>query len=335
MDKEKLVQEFCTYLNDYLTVDELYKVRQELFQIVSGYNIQKNSTELVAYDNQIPEELKIFLVSRSIEGLSINTLSIYKLYLENFFMRVNKPLRQISTNDIRIYLYNYQQRNNVKTSSVEQVRICINVFFQWLVNEKYIDINPCINIKPLKCDRPIKDTLTQLELEKIRLAYKNVKEKAIVETLYSTGCRVSELCDMKLSDVDFNSKEIKVYGKGKKERICYINAKCEVALKEYIKVRNTYNTESDSLFLGSRNPHNPHQKCAIEKIIKDIVARTNITKNVTPHTFRRSMATNGLATGLEIQEIQKILGHVEIATTLIYAKVNTENLKAKHKNTII
>lgn len=218
--------------------------------------------------------------------------------------------------------------------SVHKYREYISRFYQWACDEEYINKNPTKNIKPIKYEIKPRQALSQMELEYIRMACTSVREKAIIEFLYSTGCRVSELSIVKKCDIDWNNKSVHLFGKGNKHRISFLNAKAEVAIKEYLNERNDHN---EYLFVSERKPHNQLKKPGIEKIVRNISrkASVNISKHVKPHVLRHTTATTAIQNGMPIEDISKLLGHSKIDTTMIYAHTSIEHVQLEHKKYII
>lgn len=333
--REEIIQKLqMMMLREMFTHEEIKIVTRELSIILNDYDVENRKTELVVYNGDVPEIAKMYLVSRKIEGLSENTYNNYYLALKDFFFTVNKMPNDITTNDIRVYLYQYQERKDVTNATVEQKRVIIHGFFEWAANEGYTKSNPARQIKAIKCEKKEREALTQLELEMIRLACNTLREKAIIEILYSTGCRVSELTALNIEDVDFSTKEVHLFGKGSKHRTSYINAKAEIAIQEYLKVRKG---DSKALIVSDKKPYKRMHKEGIEKIVKQILQRTDgeIKKHITPHNFRHTTATTALQNGMEITEISKLLGHARIDTTLIYAKTNSDKVKESYRRCII
>lgn len=211
-------------------------------------------------------------------------------------------------------------------------RLVINTFLEWCRTERYIDWNPCSQIRPIKYESKPREPLTGIELELVRDACRTYREKAIIEVFYSTGCRVSEMVNLSKSDVDFVKGEVKLFGKGAKHRISYINARAEVSLKKYLFSRRD---ENPALFVSDRNPHDRLKKTAIEKVVREIGERSGIGRRVFPHLIRHTTATDALERGMNVAEVQKILGHEKLDTTMIYAKVCQENVKHDHRRYIV
>lgn len=259
--------------------------------------------------------------------MSKKTLELYNLYLDDFFFTVNKKAEDITANDIRVYLYNAQESRGLSNRTLDSRRTVIHAFFEWAANEGYIGKNPCRVIKNIKYERIEKQPLTDMELERIRQACETVRERALVEFLYSTGARVTEVCGVKKTDIDFYKGEVVVLGKGNKHRTTYLNARCKLLLKQYFAIRDD---ESEYLFVSERKPHKVLKKEAIERIVRIIGERSELDRPLTPHLFRHTLATLMLQRGTPITEVQKILGHVNINTTMIYAKVSDEDVKVSH-----
>lgn len=192
-------------------------------------------------------------------------------------------------------------------------------------------MNPCRAIKVIKYERKEREGLTAIELEKVRMAYKNVREKALVEFLYGTGARVTEACTIKISDVDFEKGEVWLFGKGSKHRKSYIKAKCALYLSEYL---NSRDDKSEYLFVSERKPHNSLKKEAIERVIRNLGKRSDIGRELFPHLFRHTVATDMLQKSIPVTDVQRMLGHVSVNTTMVYAKVKNEDVKYNHRKYI-
>ena len=246
---------------------------------------------------------------------------------------MQKEPERVSANDIRIYLYKYQKEHGISNRTLDCRRTILCSYFGWMASEEYLDKNPAINIAPIKYERKHKKPMTQLELEKIRLACKTDREHAIIEVLYSTGCRVSELEHLNISDVNFETKEIVLFGKGDKHRISYLNAKAEVALKKYISTRTDGNP---ALFVYDRKPYSRLKKSGIELIVKKMMERTTgISTHVTPHIFRHTTVSTAIHRGMNIVEVSKLVGHSKIETTMEYVTTNLDSIKNNHQKCII
>ena len=239
----------------------------------------------------------------------------------------------MSVADIRVYLYKYQKEHGISNRTLDCRRTIICGYFNWMAAEEYICKNPAINIEPIKYERKHKKAMSQLDLEKVRLSCGTKREKAIVEVLYSTGCRVTELERLNISDVNFETKEVYLFGKGDKHRTSYLNAKAEVALKDYLDERTDNNL---ALFVYDRKPHERLKKSGIEFLIRKMMKRTSgVTTHVTPHVFRHTTATTALDRGMSIVDVSRLLGHRRLDTTLEYITANSNSVKSNHQNYVI
>ena len=331
--REKLKNELIMMLDKHVDVDTLRKIEPQLELILSNYEIEDRKTEIIPYGSDIPETVEIYMVTKKISGLSDKSLYLYGVVLTDFFRTVQKKPEKVSANDIRVYLYLYQKNHKISNRTLDCRRTIICGYFNWMAAEEYICKNPAINIPPIKYERKHKKAMTQLDLEKVRSACRTKREKAIVEMLYSTGCRVTELERLNISDVNFETKEVFLFGKGDKHRTSYLNAKAEVALKDYLNERNDKNP---SLFVYDREPHSRLKKSGIELIVKKILERTSdVSTHVTPHVFRHTTATTALDRGMNIVDVSKLLGHRKVETTMEYITTNSESVKNDHHNYIV
>lgn len=330
---EKLKNQFAVSLSTRFDADEISYIIGRLNVVVDDYEISAKSKELVQYNpGDTPYLVKTFLVCKKIEGMADGTLYNYNKYLSIFFQMVKKDPCAVTANDIRVFLYKYQEERGISNRSLDKVRNYITSFYNWAHVEDYVQQNPAKAIKAIKFSVKPREALNQIELEYLRKACADIRDKAIIEFLYSTGCRISELAGVKLTDVNWEKKTVLLFGKGKKYRTSYINAKAEVALKDYLESRTD---DTDSLFVSERSPHGPMHKAGLERIIKAIAERANLDKNVTPHILRHTTATIALNNGMPVEDISKLLGHANIATTMIYAKASEENIHDGHTKSVI
>ncbi len=318
---DNFAREFMVHLNGKVPDSVMNVIFNELELYSTNYEIHKRGTAIAEYSPQIPICYESYMIAKKIEGLSKETLKTYHLCLKHFFYNINKSIEQLTANDIRGYLYNYQRIHNISNRTLDGFRLIINTFLEWCFEEGYIAKNPCKQIRPIKYEA--------IELELVRDACKDYREKAIVEVFYSTGCRVSEMVNLKISDINFVTGEVHLFGKGNKHRTSYLNAKAEVALKKYLK--NQRMGDSDNLFVSSRKPYDGLKKPALELIVRNIGKRADIGRNVYPHLIRHTTATDALNRGMNVVEVQKILGHEKLDTTMIYAKISQDSVKFNHK----
>lgn len=296
------------------------------------FEISVKETALAVREEIIPEVVKIYIAVKKTEGRSDETLENYARILKSFFLWVKKAPDAVTANDIRMFLYNYQQHRNISNVTLDKYREMICWFFTWAHREEYIQRDPSRSVKSIKTEVKERQALTQLELEHLRIACNTPREKAMLEFMYSTGCRVSELCNVKITDVDFKENTVHLYGKGRKHRTSFINARCEVALNEYLKCRKG---ESEYLFVSDRAPHNNVTKDTVERVVRDLSSRSGLGKNVTPHVLRHTTATQAVNNGMAIEDVSKLLGHANVATTMIYAKVSQSKVHASHQRCVI
>lgn len=326
--------------NDFLvalsSVDELNitSILTALDKVVVNYEVEYKGSELDAYGGELPEVAKTYLVCKKMAGLSKGTLKNYEIILNVFFKEIKKEPQFITANEIRKFLYTYQEAKNVSHRTIDKYREYITRFFAWAHNEGYIQNNPAKNIAAIKYEEKPREALTQVELEYLRMACETVREQAIIEFLYSTGARVSELTIIKKTDVNWYEKSVRLFGKGRKHRVSFLNAKAEVVLKKYLESRDD---DCEYLFVSIRKPYKNLSKDGVEKIVRNIARRAsdNIGKTVTPHILRHTTATVALQSGMPIADISKLLGHESIDTTMIYAKSSVEDVRSGHKKHIV
>lgn len=331
--REKLKNELLMLLDRNMDIDIIRTLEPQIEIILSDYDIKERETEIIPYGSDLPETVEIFIVSKRIAGLSDKTLYLYYMVLVDFFRTVQKKPEKITANDIRVYLYKYQKNHGISNRTLDGRRTIISSYFAWMASEEYTDKNPAVNIPPIKYERKHKKAMSQMDLEKVRLACRTKREKAIVEVLYSTGCRVTELERLNISDINFETKEVILFGKGNKHRTSYMNARAEVALKDYL---NTRTDQNPALFVYERKPHGRLKKAGIEDIIKKMMERTDgVTTHVTPHVFRHTTATTALDRGMNIVDVSRLLGHERIETTMEYITTSSNSVKNNHQNYVI
>jgi site-specific recombinase XerD len=327
----EFINEVMLKLNNKLSENDFNIVYNQLVYVSNKYNITKKET-LPAVPFEDVVEVKHYLMSRKIEGLAQSSLKQYAYILKTFFLYAQKSVKDITTIDIQIYLYKAKEARNLKASSIDNIRIALNAFFNWCVDNDYIIKNPCKRISPIKFSESTEKPLTVLELDKLRDACKDIREYAMLEFLYSTGCRVSEFVNVLIDDIDFSSRQVNIrHGKGDKQRYVYYSLRAENAIKLYLETRNC---NSPYLFVASKIPHNKLTTRSVEKFISRLADKADI-EHVHPHRFRKTMATDALQHGMPLENVQKLLGHSDINTTMIYAKVSQNELKYSHSKYIV
>jgi len=317
-----LTMNLCNVLGS----DQMNDVLQAVDLSLSDFEIRSKQMQIIAQTG-VPEVAKLYIASKAIANRSIKTLSQYRYKLINFFESMCKPYNDITTNDIRMYLYNYKMSHNASDRYMENIRITLNSFFQWLVDNEYIQRNPCAKVEKIRFEEKKREPLSSYDLEYFRWNTENIREKALIDFLFSTGIRVSECADVRLSDIDWNSRSVRIrHGKGNKERTVYFNAESELTLREYL---NTRTDDTDALFVSMRSPHNQIKSRAIEKVIRNVANRTGL--HVFPHRLRHTFATSGINGGMSLEKLQALLGHAKPETTLIYAKLDQSDIQREHQ----
>ncbi len=302
------------------------KLKVRLEEIINRYEINLKSE--VTQKEDLIANIKLYISAKRLEGLSDLTLQDYYRELLLFEFYVQKPTVNITTSDIRQYLANDE---NVSASTTGKKLSVIKTFFTWLVDEEILLKNPAARIKQVKLPKRLPKALTALELEALREACETLRERALVEVLYSTGCRLSEVSNMTKGKVDWSTCSLSVIGKGNKERIVYLNPKATYHLERYLEECEEDDNNSEYIFTTIRRPYRQMQNKTIQDLVDKIASRTNIAKNVTPHVFRHTMATLAMENGIELGDLQQLLGHESANTTLRYAAVSEERKHQAHK----
>lgn len=328
-NKELIIIKILSELQEKYDINNL-EVKNILEKHLNDYTLLSNETALMASD--IEEKMFFYICLKRLEGLSEKSLQNYVYEIRMFSKYVIKPVRQITTNDIRGYLSTIKQQYDYENITMNNKISYLRGFFETLLIEEVITQNPMLKIKKLKVNsKELRDPLTAEELEIVRNVCEDIREKSMVEFLVSTGVRVTEASEVNLSDINWNECSLSVTGKGNKTRTVFFSIRCKLYLQEYIKTRGC---ESNGLFLAERGKHTPLTKSGIEKAIKKIAIRTGITKKISPHVFRHTMASLALQKGMDIVTISQLLGHESIQTTQIYAKTNKKMLQIAYEKFI-
>ena len=286
--------------------------------------------EALPIDTDNLEYLTMFLNAKKLEGCSERTIQYYKVTIRHFLKLITEPIRKITTEQIRQYLVDYQAINNCSKVTVDNVRRNVSSFFSWLEEEDYILKSPMRRIHKIKTTKTVKNTITDEEIERLRDQCDCKRDLAIIDLLYSTGMRVGELVRLNIEDIDFNERECIVLGKGDKERRVYFDAKTKIHLQDYLANRSDTNP---ALFVSLDAPYNRLQISGVEVRLR-MLGRSLGIERIHPHKFRRTMATIAIDKGMPVEQVQKILGHSQIDTTMQYAIVNQNNVKESHRKYI-
>ena len=301
-----------------------------LDKVASNYDIAEKTTALAVLDDERLKLVRYYLAAKKTEGLSDNSIALYGRTLKIFFEQVEKVTQDITTNDVRLFLAQYKQQRKVSDRALDKYRQVICGFFTWCQNEEYIVKNPCKNIHSMRYEVEPRRALTRLQLERVRRSCKTKRDLAIVDVLYSTGCRVNELVNMRLSDVDFMNNSIEIVGKGRKHNTVYLNEAARISLDEYLQDRKG---SDDHLFVSDKKPYGKLTTRTIEHIFSKIGEQFNM--RLTPHILRHTSATLALQSGMSITQVQKMLGHSSVNTTQIYAETMQEDVANAHRRYVI
>lgn len=320
--EEKIVS-VINEMAEVLNVHQLKKLQESLLK-----NFSDNTFDKTDISNEI--YLSLFLSAKQIEGCSERTVKYYSDTIHNLFKTIDGPVRKMTTEVIREYLVNYQRARGCSRITIDNIRRNISSFFTWLEEEDYILKSPMRRIHKIKTAKVVKQTISDEAIEKLRDSCEVQRDLAIIDLLYSTGIRVGELVKLNREDIDFSQRECIVFGKGDKERKVYFDAKAKVHLQNYLDTRND---DNPALFVTLDAPHDRLQISGVEIRLREMGRKLNLEK-IHPHKFRRTMATRAIDKGMAIEQVQKILGHSQIDTTMQYAIVNQNNVKISHQKYI-
>lgn len=326
--RELFVEKIINTVEDFLDNNQRIKLKEIFTEICLNYQIERieqtKKQEILKNNTDI---LNKFISSKEIEGCSTRTLNYYKDNIIKILDTINLPIDEITTEILRNYLADYKSNSKAGMVTIDNIRRILSSFFTWLENEDYIIKSPVRRIHKVKTTRKVKETLTDENLEKLRDTCSNVRDLAILELLISTGMRVGEITRLNISDMNFQERSCIVLGKGNSEREVYFSAKSKMYIKKYLEMRTDNN---EALFVSLIKPYNRLGISGIEILIRNLGKEANINK-VHPHKFRRTMATMAIDKGMPIEQVQKLLSHIKIDTTMEYAMVNQSNVKNSHR----
>lgn len=315
------------------------KIKRIIEETVYNYEVTSKETALVTSD--LEEKINYFLATKKLEGLSPKTLKNYNYNLRKLQAFFNKPVSMITKQDVQMFMYS--ESNDKSEASINTFMTPIRLFFAWLQNSEFIVKNPCGDIKPVKEPKREKEALNEEQVEMLRDCNLSKRDKAILEFFLSTGCRVGEVVEAKVKDIDFVRKTLLVIGKGNKQRRVYFTERCKRATMNYLKERENEGINSEYLFCSMKAPSKkktntkPYKKLgsrAYQEIVEKMRVEAGIELKVTPHTFRHTFATSALKSGMKPEIIQKILGHENITTTQIYAKLASSEVEYTYRKLV-
>ena len=328
--KEKLILEISNAMTDILSVEQLAKLNGVLLKTISKYTVSMDEEQAPSLATSNDTLLKAFLSAKQVEGCSQPTIRYYGNTIKQLADNMSKRFTDFTTEDIRAYLAVFQQKHNATKVTVDNVRRIFSSFFSWLEEEDYILKNPVRRIHKVKTGTQVREVLSDESLESIRDTCTHPRDLAIVDLLASTGMRVGELVKLNREDINFTERECVVFGKGNKQRIVYFNARTKIHLQQYLNERSDQN---EALFVSLNNPQKRLQISGVEVRLRKIGREANVPR-VHPHKFRRTLATMAIDKGMPVEQVQKLLGHVKIDTTMHYAMVSQNNVKLSHRRFI-
>ncbi len=313
-----------------LTVDQMAQLNSVLLQTISKYTVIEDGDKVkedFASNNRL---LEIFLSAKLVEGCSAKTIKYYETTVKQLFKYMPKSVKEYTTDDLRAYLAVFQKKHKSSKVTIDNIRRIFSSFFSWLEDEDFILKSPVRRIHKVKTGEQVKEVITDENLERLRDNCKCPRDLAIIDLLASTGMRVGELVKLNRNDVNFAERECIVFGKGNKERVVYFNARAKLHLQEYLASRKDKN---QALFVSLDKPHTRLQISGVEMRLRDLGRGLKIPR-IHPHKFRRTLATMAIDKGMPVEQVQKLLGHVKIDTTMRYAMVNQTNVKLSHRKFI-
>lgn len=329
--KEQLITEITRQMLPYLDNYQMEQLQETLAHCFWGVQVSpEEETDQIKEKETNSELLDMFISAKRVEGCSEKTLKYYQASIMRLFSTVDIPAIRMRTDDLRGYLSEYQQTSQCSKSNIDNIRRILSSFFAWLEDENYILKSPVRRIHKIKSNQPVKETYTDESLEIMRDQCGCLRDLALIDLLSSTGMRVGELVRLNRSDIDFENRECVVFGKGSKERPVYFDARTKIHLKNYLDSRTD---ENPALFVSLIQPFKRLEISGVEIRLRNLGKKLGITK-VHPHKFRRTLATRAIDKEMPIEQVQRLLGHAKIDTTMQYAMVNQNNVKISHRKYI-
>lgn len=331
MSQQTVINMISQAMLPHLDNAQMRQLSFVLDRVLAEYDLQpRNSEAEVTLGPSSLELMKAFLSAKHLEGCSENTLRYYRSVLSRMLSTTSKHVTHMRTEDLRQYLSNYELRSRCSKANIDNIRRILSSFFSWLEDEDYILKSPIRRIKKIRSTRTVKDTYSDESLEKMRDGAKTLRDLAIIDLLASTGMRVGELVKLDIADVDFERRECVVLGKGNKERPVYFDARTKIHLRNYIASRTD---SSPALFVSLCKPHRRLRISGVESRLRKLGKELGMDR-VHPHKFRRTLATRAIDKGMPIEQVQRLLGHAKIDTTLTYAMVDQSNVRSSHRRYI-
>ena len=320
--KNSLIRTINSEMNSYLNNYQLEKLNEILEYNFYNYEV----VEIEENKKDFEDYTGLFIASKKVEGCSERTLNYYQTTIDNMLEEIDKNIKTIDTNDLRGYLTDYQNKNNCSKVTIDNVRRILSSFFSWLEDEDYIIKSPIRRIHKIKTTKIIRETYTDETIEKLRDGCEEIRDLALIDFLSSTGVRVGELVGLNREDINFEERSCIVFGKGSKEREVYFDARTKLHLEKYLSLRKDNNP---ALFVSLLAPYDRLKISGVEIRLRKLGNDLELQR-VHPHKFRRTMATKAIDKGMPIEQVQRLLGHAKIDTTLQYAMVNQNNVKISH-----
>lgn len=329
--KNEIISEITRKMLPYLDNAQMERLQDVLVHCLWSVQIQPNEENSEPQPTETNEDLlNMFISAKRVEGCSNKTLRYYEISLLRLFKEINTHVTHIRTDDLRNYLSDYQEKTDCSKSNIDNIRRIMSSFFTWLEDESYIIKSPVRRIHKIRSTQTVKETYTDESLETMRDQCGCIRDLAMIDMLASTGMRVGELVRLNIKDIDFENRECVVFGKGSKERPVYFDARTKIHLKNYLASRTD---DNPALFVSLLSPHNRLEISGVEVRLRKLGRRLGITK-VHPHKFRRTLATRAIDKGMPIEQVQQLLGHAKIDTTMHYAMVSQNNVKISHRKYI-
>lgn len=329
--KNEIISEITRKMLPYLDNAQMERLQDVLVHCLWSVQIQPNEENAEPQPTETNEDLlNMFISAKRVEGCSNKTLRYYETSLLRLFKEINTHVTHIRTDDLRNYLSDYQEKTDCSKSNIDNIRRIMSSFFTWLEDESYIIKSPVRRIHKIRSTQTVKETYTDESLETMRDQCGCIRDLAMIDMLASTGMRVGELVRLNIKDIDFENRECVVFGKGSKERPVYFDARTKIHLKNYLASRTD---DNPALFVSLLSPHNRLEISGVEVRLRKLGRRLGITK-VHPHKFRRTLATRAIDKGMPIEQVQQLLGHAKIDTTMHYAMVSQNNVKISHRKYI-